>query len=105
MGASQRGHRAGGARRGAGGGDTGRDGDGPQVGPTPAAGLAPATGRGAGHGQRRPAGRARRSPPRGPFRCTSGAGHENPRGGRSKGARRDGTGRGSGAIRNKGAWR
>lgn len=53
MGASQRGHRAGGASRGVGGGRA--DGDGPQVGPTPAPGL--------GHGERCP---PRRSPPRGP---------------------------------------
>lgn len=70
MGASQRGHRAGG------GGGTG--GDGPEVGPTPAP----------GHGRRSP----RRGPAGGvPRGAASGAQrHRNPRGRRSKRARRDG---------------
>lgn len=70
MGASQRGHRAGGV------GGTG--GDGPQVEPTPAP----------GHGRRSP----RRGPAGGaPRGAASGARrYRNPRGRRSKGARRDG---------------
>lgn len=111
MGASQRGHRAGGARRGGKGRRGGAGGDGPQVGPTPAPGLAPAAGRGADHGER--PGRAE-EPPVGPLQVPGGCGgarHDKKKKNKNspwqeiKGRGRDGAGERSGAIRNKGARR
>lgn len=97
MGASQRGHRAGGARRGGRGAGGARTGTVRRCVPPRRPAWPPR------RGEARAMASGPEEPPVGPLQVLGGGGggarHENPRGRRSKGAGRDGTGRGSGAGR------